>query len=279
MARVKGLNSIGYSGRIGNTIGYEWRGRMCVRSMPSHYNDAKTERQLEVRSLFRQTVSFAGQAKQALRIGLRTSSLRAQMTECNYFMRMNRDCFALEDGELAVDYENLQFSEGPVAPVAFTSVERGMRSGELVIAFDKNPEHRNCSSSDKVYVVALCRRNGVFEAVLPLPVYRRMGSITVTLPSYWEGEEVHLYGFVQDIAGRCSESCYLGTAEAIESEEEADSLFHQEFLGGDTRGCGDAEEVGARGPGGDVEGGGETRGGPVKEPVPQDVGGLDMRHG
>ena len=171
----------------------------------------------------------------------------------------------------------LRLSEGPVAPVAFTGVHEGTLQQEIILDFEKNPEHRNCNGNDRVYVAAVNARRE--EAVLSLPVYRRMRSITVTLPSYWGNEEVHLYGFVQDNAGRCSESCYLGTAESIESEEEADSLFHQEFLGGDTRGCGDAEEVGAHGPGGDVEGGGETRGGPVKEPVPQDVGGLDMRHG
>jgi hypothetical protein len=208
-------------------------------------------------------------------LGLKQSATKVHKTEYNYFQMINNDCLAWDGESLAVDYPNLRVSEGPVAPVAFTRVER--MENELVVEFEKNPEHRNCNGNDRVYVAAVNARRE--EAVLSLPVYRRMGSITVSLPEYWDGEEVHLYGFVQDNAGRCSESCYLGTAEAIESEEEADGLFHQEFLGGDTRGCGDAEEVGARGPGGDVEGGGETRGGPVKEPVPQDVGGLDMRHG
>ena len=283
-----------FVGRVGNAVGYLWRGQWCVRSLPREFHDAKTERQMEQRELFRASVAFAGRLKDILHLGFDQPALKVHKTVCNYFLMVNKRCLAWSPtpqssgqppsgsgaagGTLAVDFEHLRLSEGPVAPVAF---QRQPNSSlfTLHFSFDKNPEHRNCSSSDKVYVVALCRRNGVFEAVLPLPVYRRMGSITVTLPSYWEGEEVHLYGFVQDIAGRCSESCYLGTAEALESEEEADGLFHQEFLGGDTRGGGDAEEVGARGPGGDVEGGGETRGGPVKEPVPQDVGGLDMRHG
>ena len=35
MARLNGLFPEGYSGRIGNIICYQWRGKSCVRSMPS----------------------------------------------------------------------------------------------------------------------------------------------------------------------------------------------------------------------------------------------------
>ena len=210
MARVKGLNSIGYSGRIGNTIGYEWRGRMCVRSMPSHYNDAKTERQLEVRSLFRQTVAFAGQAKQALRIGLRTSSLRAQMTECNYFMRMNRDCFALEDGELAVDYENLQFSEGPVAPVAFGAPAM-LDERTIEVSFEKNPLGRVAHSEDLVYLVAYCPEYGHFE--VSSGAYRYQKKARIVINEAWVGKEIHLWGFVRDSKDRASMSQYIYNGE------------------------------------------------------------------
>ena len=228
-----------FVGRVGNAVGYLWRGQWCVRSLPRDFHDAKTERQMEQRELFRASVAFAGRLKDILHLGFDQPALKVHKTVCNYFLMVNKRCLAWSPtpqssgqppsgsgaagGTLAVDFEHLRLSEGPVAPVAFINVERGMMSGELVITFDKNPEHRNCSSSDKVYVVALCRRNGVFEAVLPLPVYRRMGSITVTLPSYWEGEEVHLYGFVQDIAGRCSESVYINVEGGMRSDESADA--------------------------------------------------------
>ena len=104
-----------------------------------------------------------------------------------------------------------------MAPVAFTHVERGETSDELVIDFEKNPEHRNCNSSDKVYVAAVCAER--CEAVLTLPVYRRMRRITVLLPVHWEGLEVHLYGFVQDTADRTSETVYIGGGTVEEMEE------------------------------------------------------------
>jgi hypothetical protein len=213
-------------------------------------------------------VTFAGSLKEILREGLHLPALKMHKTECNYFLMINKGCFAMAptpqsfgqlpsgrgaaekgkaseqlpaaeevktsgqmgaaDGELMVDYEHLRVSEGPVAPVAFSVVSdqrsvfseatqdgrvsqlntKHLTLNTIAIAFEKNPEHRNCNSSDKVYVAALCPARG--EALLSLPVYRRTKSITVELPEAWSSEEVQLYGFVQDNAGRCSESMYIG---------------------------------------------------------------------
>ncbi len=198
----------GYRGSVGPVVGYMWRGQWCVRAKPRFFHDAKTDKQLEQRALFKASVSFAGSLKEILRVGFHVPSLKVHKTECNYFLMVNKGCFAMSGEELMVDYEQLSVSEGPVAPVAFANVECGMRNEELVIPFEKNPEHRNCNSSDKVYVAALCPARG--EALLSLPVYRRTKSITVELPEAWRDETVHLYGFVQDNAGRCSESVYIG---------------------------------------------------------------------
>lgn len=218
----------GYRGRVGNVVGYMWRGQWCVRTKPRDFHDAKTEKQLEQRALFKASVTFAGSLKEILREGLHLPALKMHKTECNYFLMINKGCFAMSGEELMVDYEHLRVSEGPVAPVAFSVVSdqcsvfseatqdgrvsqlntKHLTLNTITIAFEKNPEHRNCNSSDKVYVAALCPARG--EALLSLPVYRRTKSITVELPEAWSGEEVQLYGFVQDNAGRCSESVYIG---------------------------------------------------------------------
>lgn len=264
--QTNGING-GYLGRVGSVVGYMWRDQYCVRSLPRFYHDAKTERQLEQRSLFKATVAFAGRVKEVLRAGLYMPSLQAHKTECNYFLKLNKGCFAMDGETLAVDYENLRVSEGPVAPVAFTQVEE-VDERTFVIGFEKNPEHRRANGDDKVYVAAFCAATG--EAVLSLPVYRRMKSVTVTLPEAWAGQEVHLYGFVQDNAGRTSNSVYIG---------EREELFDQQFAGGDAQGGVDSEKVDTGGPGGDVESGCETRVEPVVKSVPQNVGDFEARHG
>ena len=304
-----------YQGKIGNVVGYQWKGRWVTRSMPSVFHDAKTELQMEQRSRLGAAMSFAARLRDILLIGFKQVANEARMTEYNYFYKTNNRGLAWDGEQLAVDYEHLRLSEGPVAPVAFNTLlsqpqaaasspnlgeqlgglarispsmpasiggtvcDRsgakiegvdavGGRGRVIEISFEKNPEHRNCNSNDRVYVAAVNAARG--EAVLSLPVYRRMQRIVVPLPECWADEEVHLYGFVQDLAGRTSESAYIG---------EAEGLLHQELAGGDAGGGVDLEEVGAGGPAGDVEGGLEARGRTVEEAMPQGVGGHDARHG
>ena len=46
MARqIEGING-GFCGRVGTVIGYEWRGKWCMRSYPRHIHDAKSPQQL-----------------------------------------------------------------------------------------------------------------------------------------------------------------------------------------------------------------------------------------
>ena len=222
----------GFSGRLGNLIGYRWRGRMCIRTMPSHYRDARTPEQLQQRALFKAVVRFASRARQVLKKGMNAVSLDAQMTESNYFMRVNKRCFALAagtpsprlrndeadstgpageapayQGELQVDYENLLLADGPVAPVAFYEPQM-LDEATLSVDFEKNPLHRVVKWEDLVYVAAYCPELGDFD--ISTPVYRRSNRLTMSLNPYWTGREVHLWGFVVDSQGRASQSQYLG---------------------------------------------------------------------
>lgn len=207
MARVNDLFSVGFNGRIGNLIGYEWRGRMCVRSMPAHYNDAQSERQLAQRALFKATVGFAARARSVVQTGLRKASIDARMLETNYFMRINKRCFSIADGSLVVDYESLILADGPVAPVAFSEPAL-LDDTTIQVDFEKNPLQRVAKQEDVVYLVAYCPEVNTFYMSAGNYRYKRVANLQ--LPDLWAGKEVHLWGFVVDKAGRASLSQYLG---------------------------------------------------------------------
>ena len=89
----------------------------------------------------------------------------------------------------------------------------------ITIPFERNPLHMRANSDDKVYLWAWCAER--MEGCLSLPAYRRSRQVSIELPTSWEGQEVHLYGFVEDFAGRTSDSVYLGTvAEPTDQSEE-----------------------------------------------------------
>lgn len=197
-----------FSGRLGNVVGYSWRGQWCVRSLPATFHDARTERQLEQRGLFADMVRFAGRAKRVLSISMRVVARNEHITESNYFVRLNKGCFSRADGVLTVDYGALRFSDGPVAPVAFDEPQL-LDDTTISISFEKNPEHRNCSQDDEVRLVAYCPELDAFD--FSDGIMRRSKRLTMSLNDGWVGKEVHLWGFVVDRAGRASQSTYIGS--------------------------------------------------------------------
>ncbi|MBO7490443.1 MAG: hypothetical protein J6T88_09210 [Bacteroidales bacterium] len=197
----------GFSGQTGNMIGYMWRGKWYVRSKPKQYRDACTEQQVAQRSLFRNMVAFAGKAKYVLRLGLHQASLDNHITECNYFIRINKGCFSMEEGEFVVDYIDLVLSEGPVAPVAFKAVQV-IDETTVRIGFDKNPEHRAVKPGDSVYLAGYSPEHDMF--MLSAPFSRSSESVEMKFPSEWAGSQLHLWGFVCDGLGNASPDEYIG---------------------------------------------------------------------
>ena len=196
-----GINDA-YRGAVGTVIGYEWRGRWCLRSRPRHVRNPRTEKQQLNRLLFKQMVQLAGVMKGVLRVGMHRSSLALHMTECNLFVKSNKECFSLDsEGRMAVDWENVVVSDGPLAAPEFTGAQA---SGDTV-EFRFGGEG---DGDDEVYVYAYCPEMG--EGVLAAAAWRRTGTVRLTLPEEWQDKAVHFYGFAVDYEGVASDTAYIG---------------------------------------------------------------------
>ncbi|MBR1765728.1 MAG: hypothetical protein IJ745_01640, partial [Bacteroidales bacterium] len=79
--------------------------------------------------------------------------------------------------------------------------------------------HLSSQGDDRVYLCAVCPQLG--EGVLSVAAYRRSRAVTLTLPARWQGRDVVLYGFVEDYAGRTSDSVCLGTLAAVDATADA----------------------------------------------------------
>lgn len=165
----------GYRGTVGTVIGYQWRGRWCLRARPRRVHNPRTEAQQEHRMLFRDMVRLASRMTPVLRHRLRSAALGEKMTEGNLFVKMNKDCFSPQ----GVDYERLQVSAGPVAPVAFTHAEVD-EDMVLHVEFEKNPLHLCSNGDDEVRVYAYCPALG--RGVLSAAAYRKSKRLSMSLP-------------------------------------------------------------------------------------------------
>ena len=231
-----GINDA-YRGTVGTVIGYEWRGKWCLRSRPLRVRNPRTAKQQSNRLLFKQVVDLAGRMKMALRKGMHVASLAEHMTECNLFVKRNKGLFALEaEGEgqerqLAVDWESLAISEGQLTPVVWSAgILPATASGSMpaesrrsiVVPFAPCAEEERASGDDEVYVWAYCPEAG--EGVLSAPAYRRAKQVEISLPERWQEMTVHLYGFAMDYRGEASPTTYIGTMETVRTIKH---VFHR----------------------------------------------------
>ena len=204
-----GINDA-YRGAVGTVIGYEWRGQWCLRSRPRRVRNPRTEKQQLNRLLFKQMVQLAGVLKTVLRVGMHRSSLSLHMTECNLFVKNNKECFSLDgEGHMAVDWENVVVSDGPLAAPEFTGAETLGDTVEFRFGGEGDGD-------DDVHVVAYCPEEQA--TVESAATARRTGMVRIALPEAWHGKEVHLWGFATDYRGEASVSVYLGLLTAEEEK-------------------------------------------------------------
>ena len=202
---VQGVTG-GFSGSVGPVVGYQWRGRWCMRSHPRAVRNPRTEAQQEHRQMFKEEVQLASRMNWVLKESFNALSLAEGLTPCNFFIRENQHAFAWSDGRLTVDWASLRLSMGPVAPVAFGVPE--LTEETLTVAFEKNPLHVRADVHDKVYLYVYCPE--AEQGYLAAPVYRHTQRVSVVLPRTFAGRELHLWGLVEDRQGRWSESVYIG---------------------------------------------------------------------
>ena len=238
-----GINDA-YRGTVGTVIGYEWRGKWCLRSRPLRVHNPRTAKQQANRQLFKQMVALAGTMKLALRKGLHSVSLAMHVTECNLFVKRNKERFSLDsDGRMVVDWEQLIISEGELAAPVFQGIplsqpqaaasspnlgeqldsrhlgsspmlgegdrRKAVVEGYVTFPFAPCAEGELASGDDEVYVYAYCPE--MEEGVLSAAAWRRMGRVTLALPERWQGKEVHFYGFAVSYEGEASATVYIGT--------------------------------------------------------------------
>ena len=205
-----------FIGRVGPVVGYMWKQTHCVRAYVEHIRYPNTEAQQHERGWFVGMVRFAAAARPALKLGVRHKAKEHNMTEGNFFVMTNKQCFVRDGEQVTVDYSQLKLSFGSAADVYFH--EARFEAGETVaVDFEKNGLALRASGDDSVYLYAYAP--GLGEGSLSAPAPRRNKTVRTTLPAWWAGQEVHLYGFVVDKEGRPSNTTYVGVGRVNHYEE------------------------------------------------------------
>ena len=219
MAKI-GMGGLdGFQGKVGPVVGYRWNGKWCMRGLPRMMHNPRTDKQMEHRSMFKQEVQLAAAMRWAVTTGLTDTAREYGMTSYNLFVSINQPCFGITGDTLEVDYASLALSMGPTAPIALSTPVIDEHNS-LTVSFAKNPQRMRCSNTDLVHIFVYCPT--LKQGVPAEPVFRSTGRVAIALPTLFQGQELHVYGFAQDGKGRCSTTSYAApecSCEAVPTVE------------------------------------------------------------
>lgn len=199
-------------GKLGTAVGRKWLRKMIYSAYQGKVRNPKTIEQCKVRAHFALMGSMAVSFLDATEIGLKQRANRKGMTPSDYFVKKNWDAVTVIDPEtLTVDFGALVVSEGRTPWVEFGTPSFA-EEGEVSVTFDASTDVKNASPDDKVYVFIY--QPDMDMGVLSTPTTRSAETITVPVPKFWSGLEVHLYGFAVGVTpqtkGNPSPSVYIG---------------------------------------------------------------------
>ena len=182
-----------------------------------------TDRQKLTRKKFALLGSLAGVFTEFLKMTMQAYAIAKKTTPQGQFVKQNYECFEHPESleQLAVEYETLSLTPPgagltPVAPGEAnfdTPLEVSVAINDGYYNADKN------SANDKVYLVVLSKANEFSDADV---VYsdgtakRTDDQVSVTVPSYWQGNFVETYVVVMadplsQRAGDWSRTLYCGS--------------------------------------------------------------------
>ena len=217
MAKILQGPNGGWLGKLGQTVGYLWKGTFVDRVYNSSPNNPRTARQIEARKKF----AFAGQMASALidaiRMGFHKKANAVKSTQTGEFVKgalPNMSYNALTD-TVSVAYENIQVSEGNLTGVGFDEPDLENPLQIMVSISESYASDPEAHAADVVYVAVYNKTLGR-GYLSDGSTCRVDDSVKITVPSYWQGTQVEMWGFVKRAASDkdpflCSETTYLGS--------------------------------------------------------------------
>jgi hypothetical protein len=203
----------GFIGKLGNVVGYNWKGKNVQRAYTQSAQKSVTKEQTLQRTRFAIITRAGSDLYEAVYEGFRREAGNLRTTQNGLFVKYNFDNVIGDDAAaLVLDYEHLQLSSGKLRGVEFGEASIAGNVLSVSIA-DSNLIGRRVSASDRVYLVAYCPE---LRDVKCVAVGTRVDSsaLTLTLPAKWADKRVYAYAFTVGAAsfneGLTSQTEYLG---------------------------------------------------------------------
>ncbi len=200
----------GFVGKLGNVVGFNWKGINLQRALIVGA-DKRSEKQLLQRAKFALVGKLGSVLYEAVYEGFRFEARDCRSTQNGLFLKYNLKNISGTPEALFVNFEALKLSSEKLHGVNFGAPALNGTTLSVGITNTANTDRR-VSMADRVYLCAYCPEQD--ESVFAPVGTRADSSVTLTIPSAWGSQRFYVYGFVVGASsnndGLASKTVYLG---------------------------------------------------------------------
>ncbi len=203
----KGINGR-FTGKVGSTVGSQWKGISVMKSLPDFSNHKASEKQLAHREKFRLATKFLQPLYPVIQLGFKNqdnlkSPYNAAMSE------LMKYTIEGEYPDYKVNLENLVLSVGSLKAATRPTVE--VNGEEVIFNWKYRDANDDKFADNGVILVAIAE--GYYPEYSICESIRSEGTASLYLPDAPPGTVVHCYiAFVaMDDTNRVSNSVHAGT--------------------------------------------------------------------
>lgn len=196
------------TGSFGGAVGYiDMQGRVQMRSKAETYHDANTKKQRVTRTAFLAITGLAKGLKDCL-FGLSPIAKQKRITLRNTFVKenfKNVEVYADNTSTAETDFSEVVLSKGDHPSVTFGSPDASQPL-TVSVTYSTQEDSPDARGDDSVYLVIYHPIDN--KGVISQPARRSAGSVSITVPSDWNGASVKVYGFVQGYGSEAAATEY-----------------------------------------------------------------------
>jgi hypothetical protein len=196
----------GFSGKVGNIIGGNWKGIDYMRVKAASVKNPQTDGQVGQRSKFTTVLQLLQPLTGFIKIGFQNYAVK--MTEFNSAMSyILQNAVSGEYPDIVIDYDKVLVSRGSLA-AALNPTATSPAAGKVQFNWADNSTEGNASPTDKAMLLVYNPTLGEATFVVDGAV-RTAGTQTLTIPNGYSGDTVH--AFINAEGTEVSNSRHIGT--------------------------------------------------------------------
>jgi len=212
MGTIRNGGNGAFSGKAGSFIGSSWRDINYMRGIPKISKKPKTLKQLEQQAKFAAAVKFIQPVKDLLNVGF-GGQKSGRASGYNLALKhVLENAISGNYPDLSIDYSKAQFAKGSLAAPIGSAVLA--EAGELLLSWSPDLNPFNAFIDDEATVLIYDPASNIYMSG-PLGIVRVEGEMTISIPSAYLGNTVHVYMFFMSRQGKLSNSSYVGESVVV----------------------------------------------------------------